>query len=60
MRGGIFLLPGFQFSKLVQPGQAPFDEPAGLAQAAAVSGPAFGEQSLYPLFLSDLRCGSES
>jgi hypothetical protein len=60
MGGRIFLLSSFQFSKLVQPGQAPFDEPAGFAQAAAMGTTTFGQQRLYPLFLSRWRCGSES
>jgi hypothetical protein len=60
MGRGIFLLPRFQFAKLVQPGQGSFDEPAALAQAAAMGGATFGQEGLYPLFLMALRCGSES
>lgn len=60
MRGRIFFFACFQFSKLMEPGQRSFDEPARFAQAAAVSGATFGQDGLYPLFLTSLRCGSES
>jgi len=60
MSGGISLLSGFEFSKLVKPGQTAFDEPTSSAQATAMGRSAFGEDGLYPLFLSALRCGSES
>jgi len=60
MRGRILLLPGFQFSKLMQPGQGSFYEPACLAETAPMGGAAFSEDGLYPLFLSSLRWGSES
>jgi hypothetical protein len=60
MRGWIFLFARFQLSKLVEPGERSFDEPARFAQAAAVSGATFGQEGLYPLFLTSLRCGSES
>lgn len=60
MSGGVFLLPRFQFAKLVQPGQRSFDEPAALAQAASMGGATFCQEGLYPLFLVALRCGSES
>src|SRR5262245_37618479 len=42
MGGGIFFLPRFQFAKLVQPGQAAFDEPARSAQATAMGRPTLG------------------
>jgi hypothetical protein len=51
----VLFLPRFQFAKLVQPGQAAFDEPASLAQAAAVRHAPFGEERLHPLFLISLR-----
>jgi hypothetical protein len=60
MRGWIFLFACFQLSKLVEPRQRSFDEPARLAQAAAVSGATLGQEGLYPLFLTSLRWGSES
>jgi hypothetical protein len=46
---------GSQFSKLVEQSQSSFDEPAGFAQAAAVSCAALAQERLYPLFLSALR-----
>ena len=55
MRERIFLLSRLQFAKLVQPGQAAFDEPAGFAEATAVGCAPFGQERLYPLFLSSLR-----
>jgi len=60
MGGRILLLPSFEFAKLVEPGQTSFDEPTCSAQAAAMGSAAFGEERLHPLFLSALRCGSES
>jgi hypothetical protein len=60
MGGWIFFLARFQFSELVEPGQASFDKPARFAQAAAVSCATLGQEGLYPLFLTSLRCGSES
>lgn len=60
MRGGVLFLPGFQLFELVQPAETSLDVPAGLAEAAAVSRVAFGQEALYPLFLSAWRCGSES
>jgi hypothetical protein len=60
MVGGVLLFAGFEFAKLVQPGEAAFDKPTGFAQAAAVGGSTLGEQRLYPLFLISRRCGSES
>jgi hypothetical protein len=56
----VTLLPYFQLAKLMQPCQAPFDEPACLPQAAAVRGATLGQDGLYPFFLSFLRSGSES
>jgi hypothetical protein len=55
MRGWIFFFARFQLSKLVEPGQCSFDEPARFAQAAAVSCATLGQQGLYPLFLTSLR-----
>jgi len=60
MGGWVFLFARFQFAKLVGPGQGSFDKPARFAQAAAVSSATLGQQGLYPLFLTVLRCGSES
>jgi hypothetical protein len=60
MGGRIFLLARFQFSELMQPGQGPFDKPTCCAQAAAMGGATFGQEGVYPLFLSARRCGSES
>ena len=51
----VLFLPRFQFAELVQPGQAAFDEPSGLAQTTAVGRAPFGQERLYPLFLSSLR-----
>jgi hypothetical protein len=55
MGEGVLFLPSLQFAKLVQPGQAAFDEPASLAQATAVGRAPFGQERLYPLFLSSFR-----
>jgi len=50
MVGGAFLLPDFEFSELVQPRQAAFDEPTRFPKMTAVGRPSFGQQRLYPLF----------
>jgi len=60
MCGRILFLPGFEFTKLVEPGETSFDVPTCSAQSAAVGRAAFGQERHYPLFLSALQCGSES
>jgi hypothetical protein len=56
----IFFFARFELSELVEPGQGSFDEPARFAQTTPVGCATFSEHWSYPLFLSSLRCGSES
>lgn len=60
MGGGVLLLSSFEFTELMEPRQAAFDEPTSFAKTAAVVGSTLGQQRFHPLFLMALRCGSES